>query len=123
MPELDPNASNVRVFYLLELDAIFRELIQHPAAVDMVREVVGRDFMISNFTAEHRPAGVEVDGAPFGPLSGDAVEPWIRTPWSVNIIWCLSDACVREWRHPIHPRQPSLAYTRADVPPDANARC
>src|SRR5580698_761290 len=37
MPMLDPNSSNVRVFYLLELDAVFRELIQHPLAVELVR--------------------------------------------------------------------------------------
>src|SRR4051794_5575777 len=41
MPVLDPNASNVRVFYLLERDAVFRELIQHPTAVEMVRAVLG----------------------------------------------------------------------------------
>lgn len=52
MPNLDPNASNVRVFYLLELDAIFRELIQHPTAVEMVKSVLGENFLISNFTAK-----------------------------------------------------------------------
>ena len=51
LPVLDPNASNVRVFYLMELDPIFRELIQHPAAVEMLRAVVGPQFLISNFTA------------------------------------------------------------------------
>ena len=30
---LDPNEHNVRVFYLLERDEIFRELIQHPTAI------------------------------------------------------------------------------------------
>lgn len=53
MPMLDPNASNVRVFYLLELDAIFRELIQHPTAIEMVESVLGTDFLISNFTAKY----------------------------------------------------------------------
>src|ERR1700761_5930382 len=48
MPVLDPNESNVRVFYLLELDAIFRELIQHPLAVEMVQQVLGPTFLISN---------------------------------------------------------------------------
>ena len=32
---LDPNEHNVRVFNLLELDAIFRELIRHPLAIDL----------------------------------------------------------------------------------------
>ena len=48
---LDPNDSNIRVFYLMELDKVFRDLISHPVAVDMVRSVLGEDFLISNFTA------------------------------------------------------------------------
>ena len=51
MPQLDPNQSNIRVFYLLELDKVFRDLIQHPVAIDMVKSVLGEDFLISNFTA------------------------------------------------------------------------
>src|SRR5882672_4928123 len=51
LPTLDPNASNVRVFYLLEGNAVFRELIQHPLALDIVRSVLGPEFLISNFTA------------------------------------------------------------------------
>lgn len=46
MPQLDPNESNVRVFYLMELDEIFRELIQHPMAVEMVKEVLGENFLV-----------------------------------------------------------------------------
>jgi hypothetical protein len=51
LPVLDPNASNVRVFYLMELDPVFRELIQHAAAVELVRSLIGETFLISNFTA------------------------------------------------------------------------
>ncbi len=50
MPVLDPNAANVRVFYLLEMDALFRELIRHPAALALVRSLLGPDVMVSNFT-------------------------------------------------------------------------
>ncbi|KAL2005873.1 hypothetical protein VTN00DRAFT_10366 [Thermoascus crustaceus] len=46
---IDPNESNIRVFYL---DPIFRELIQHPVAVQMVQAALGQqEFLISNFTA------------------------------------------------------------------------
>jgi hypothetical protein len=48
MPQLDPNESNVRIFYLMELDEIFRELIQHPTAVEMVKEVLGENFLVRN---------------------------------------------------------------------------
>ncbi|WP_338466132.1 phytanoyl-CoA dioxygenase family protein [Novosphingobium sp. ZN18A2] len=89
MPALDPNASNVRVFYLLALDPIFRALIRHSRAIDIVERLLGPDFMISNFTANialpgsgsmalHSDQGIVVPG------------PWLQ-PWTVNIIWCLTD--------------------------------
>jgi len=46
MPQLDPNESNIRVFYLMELDEIFRELIQDPTAIEMVKEVLGGNFLV-----------------------------------------------------------------------------
>ncbi|MBS0470554.1 MAG: phytanoyl-CoA dioxygenase family protein [Proteobacteria bacterium] len=89
MPVLDPNAANVRVFDLLDLDPVFRELIRHPAALALVRALLGPDAMISNFTAN-----IARPGARSMSLHSDqalvAPEPWLA-PWSVNIIWCLSD--------------------------------
>lgn len=89
MPVLDPNASNVRVFYLLEHDAIFRELIRHPVAIRLVEEVLGRGFLISNFTAN-----IARPGARSMALHSDqsivVPEPW-HAAWAINIIWCLTD--------------------------------
>src|SRR5947209_4459473 len=51
MPALDPNAHNVRVFNLLDIDALFRDLIRHPTALGLVRSLLGEEFLISNFTA------------------------------------------------------------------------
>ncbi|MFL0414236.1 phytanoyl-CoA dioxygenase family protein [uncultured Sphingomonas sp.] len=89
MPVLDPNDSNVRVFYLLEHDAIFRELICHPLALDIVEAVLGRGFMISNFTAN-----IARPGARSMALHSDqsivVPAPW-HDAWAINIIWCLSD--------------------------------
>lgn len=89
MPVLDPNASNVRVFYLLEHDAIFRELIQHPLALKLVEAVLGRGFLISNFTAN-----IARPGARSMALHSDqsivVPAPW-HAAWAINIIWCLSD--------------------------------
>ena len=86
---LDPNASNVRVFNLLDMDQLFRDLIRHPTAVDLVREACGAHWSISNFTANiARPGAQSMD------LHSDQAlvvpEPWLE-PWAVNIIWCLSD--------------------------------
>lgn len=89
MPQLDPNDSNVRVFNLLELDPIFRDLILHPLAVEFVAGLLGEHFMISNFTAN-----IALPGSESMVLHSDqslvAPPPW-QTPWSMNIIWCLDD--------------------------------
>jgi ectoine hydroxylase-related dioxygenase (phytanoyl-CoA dioxygenase family) len=89
MPELDPNASNVRVFNLIDLHAVFRELILHPAAVGLVESLLGPEYRISNFTAN-----IALPGSRSMALHSDqalvAPPPWL-SPWSMNIIWCLDD--------------------------------
>lgn len=89
IPYLDPNAANVRVFDLLDIDPVFRDLIRRPEALDLVRALLGPDFMISNFTANiARPGSGSMS------LHSDQAlvvpEPWL-SPWSINIIWCLTD--------------------------------
>ena len=89
MPALDPNAQNVRVFNLLDIDPLFHELIRHPQALALVRSLLSETFLISNFTANiarpgSRSMSVHSDQALVVP------EPWVH-PWSMNIIWCLTD--------------------------------
>jgi ectoine hydroxylase-related dioxygenase (phytanoyl-CoA dioxygenase family) len=117
LPVLDPNASNVRVFYLLERDALFRELIQHPVAIAMVRQTIGPDFMISNFTANiARPGSRSM--ALHSDQSLVVPEPWLA-PWAVNIIWCLTDTH-RDNGATLFIPGSHRWRTRADVPPDAD---
>ncbi|KAJ5763854.1 hypothetical protein N7533_002535 [Penicillium manginii] len=89
MPALDPNSSNVRVFYLMELDSVFRELIQHPAALEIAKLVIGPKLLVSNFTAN-----IAKPGSGSMALHSDqslvVPDPWEK-PWAVNIVWCLSD--------------------------------
>lgn len=86
---IDPNEHNVRVFHLLELDAVFRALIQDPVAIDFVTALLGPDFLISNFTAN-----IALPGSRSMKLHSDqgivVPEPWFH-PWSINVIWCLND--------------------------------
>lgn len=86
---LDPNEANVRIFYLLELDEIFRDLIAHPVAVEMVKSVLGENFLISNFTANIARPGSQSMG-----LHSDQSividEPWSDV-WALNVIWCFTD--------------------------------
>ena len=119
MPLLDPNPSNVRVFYLLELDALFRELIQHPVAVEMVQSLLGEAFLISNFTANiARPGSRSM--ALHSDQSLVVPEPWVQ-PWAMNIIWCLTDVSFENGATLFIPGSHRWR-TRADVPPDAHKR-
>lgn len=85
LPFLDPNESNIRVFYLMELDKVFRDLIFHPTACEMARTVLGDNFIISNFTANiarpgSRSMGLHSDQS----LVFD--EPWKKVS-AMNVIW------------------------------------
>ncbi|KAG9775410.1 hypothetical protein KCU88_g5102, partial [Aureobasidium melanogenum] len=86
---LDPNPSNVRVFYLMQLDEIFMELIQHPTAIDMVQSVLGPEFLISNFTANIARPGSRSMGL-HSDMSLVVPDPW-KEVWALNVIWCLTD--------------------------------
>ncbi|KAK3647766.1 hypothetical protein LTR56_000709 [Elasticomyces elasticus] len=88
LPFLDPNASNVRVFYLLE-HAIFRELIQHPTALHMVKSVLGQQFLISNFTANVARPGSKSMGL-HSDQSLVTPDPWTRVE-AMSVVWCLTD--------------------------------
>ena len=107
---LDPNDSNVRVFDLIDLDPLFAELIAHPTADAIVSGLLGRDYIVSNFTANiARPGSASM--VVHSDLSAVMPEPWMA-PLSVNVIWCLTDV------HPdngatLHiPREPPLPDLR-----------
>ena len=115
-PRLDPNASNVRVFYLLELDEIFRELIQHPTAVEVVEGILGPNFLISNFTANIARPGSGSMGL-HSDQSLQCPDPWTAA-WNLNVIWCLTDVYFENGATLYIPGSQHWA-TRSDVPADA----
>lgn len=86
---LDPNASNVRVWNLIDLDPVFAELIAHPVADAVVSAVLGADHIVSNFTAN-----IARPGSGSMMLHSDQSlvlpPPW-RTADAMNIIWCVTD--------------------------------
>ena len=116
---IDPNDRNVRALNLLEGDELFRDLIQHEAALAMVEAVIGADFCISNFTAN-----IALPGSGSMPIHSDqsfvAPQPWAQ-PWSVNIIWCLTDVRADNGATRFIPGSHHWR-TRADVPADAASR-
>ena len=113
---LDPNEHNVRIFYLLELDPVFRDLIQHPVAIDLVTALLGPDFIISNFTAN-----IALPGSQSMKLHSDqsivVPEPWYH-PWALNIIWCLNDVDEENGATRYIPGSHRFRW-RSDLPEDA----
>ena len=64
---LDPNEHNVRVFYLLERDAIFRELIQHPMAIEFVTTLLSHRIVGPRRACSHNRAQMRLPAtAPMG---------------------------------------------------------
>ncbi|KAL0253241.1 hypothetical protein SLS55_010213 [Diplodia seriata] len=116
LPWLDPNASNVRIFYLLELDSIFRSLIAHPTAIDMVQSVLGDNFLISNFTANIARPGAR-SMALHSDMSIVFPAPW-RDVWALNAIWCLTDVTAANGATRYIPGS-NRWETRDEVPPNA----
>lgn len=82
---LDPNPHNVRVFYLMELDKVFRDLVFHPTALEMAKTALGDGYIISNFTANiARPGSQSM--ALHSDQSLVFKEPW-NDVQAMNVIW------------------------------------
>ncbi|KAF9696993.1 hypothetical protein EKO04_005120 [Ascochyta lentis] len=87
-PVLDPNPSNVRVFYLVELDQLFRDMLVDPTCLQLTESVLGDKFLVSNFSANIARPGAE-SMALHSDQSIVLPEPWTNI-WAVNVIWCLT---------------------------------
>jgi ectoine hydroxylase-related dioxygenase (phytanoyl-CoA dioxygenase family) len=88
-PMLDPNANNIRVNNLPDFDPLFVDLLRHPRALPIVRDHLGADAYVSNFTAN-----VALPGSGSMRLHSDQAliipGPWVASA-AMNIIWCLDD--------------------------------
>ncbi|CAO2653772.1 Nn.00g031830.m01.CDS01 [Neocucurbitaria sp. VM-36] len=118
LPHLDPNESNVRVFYLMELDEIFRDLVAHPTAVSMVQSLLGEHFLISNFTANIARPGSGSMGL-HSDLSLQCPDPWVKS-WGLNVVWCLTDTTFQNGSTLYIPNSHKW-QTPADIPSDAES--
>lgn len=116
---LDPNDANVRVWNLLDLDPVFRDLIAHPVAEAIVSGLIGPDHIVSNFTANiARPGSgsmmIHSDQSLVMP------GPWSR-PATMNIIWCLTDVRFENGAT-LHVPGSHRIETREQVPDDLAER-
>lgn len=112
---LDPNAANVRVFNLVDLDPLFGVLVGHPAVEAIVGGLLGPDYIVSNFTANIARPGSE-SMVVHSDLSFVLPEPW-TAPASVNVIWCLTDVTAANGGT-LHLPGSHRFRTRAEVPAD-----
>lgn len=119
MPVLDPNEANVRVFNLLDIDQVFRDMIRHPVAMELVTSLLGPSILISNFTAN-----IARPGAKSMKIHSDqsivVPEPWAH-PWAINIIWCLNDVYAANGATLFLPGSHRYVH-RSEVPADAGER-
>ncbi len=116
---LDPNASNVRVFNLIDLDPLFGELIAHPTVDAIVGGFLGIDYIVSNFSANIARPGSE-SMVVHSDLAAVMPEPWIA-PLSVNAIWCLTDVHAANGAT-LHLPGSQHYRTLSDVPSEAHAQ-
>ena len=119
IPGLDHNSANVRVFNLIDLNPLFRELIMHPTALELVHGLLGEHYMISNFTANiarpgSRSMNVHSDQAIVIP------EPW-EQPWALNVIWCLDDVTAENGGTLYLPGSHQIQRLE-ELPPDIQSR-
>lgn len=116
---VDPNDRSVRLANLIDGDQIFRDLIMHPLALQVLGKLMGDDFLISNFSAN-----IALPGARSMKIHSDLAlvlpEPWLL-PLSVNIGWCLDD--VSEANGSTRVLSGShLFTTRKDLPEDMESQ-
>jgi len=86
---LDYGEGNVRVWNILNRHACFRELVQLPVVLELLREVIGWPALLGNLSAN-----IALPGSEGGVLHPDQIfvpRPWPRAPQGMNCAWLLDD--------------------------------
>lgn len=88
----DPDMRNTRLFDLVNKDKVFRQLVEHPLAIELVQHVIGRDFLLSNFSGNITAPG----SGPMGLHADQGYVParWPAYPLAVNVAWAIDDFTV-----------------------------
>lgn len=86
---LDYGEGNVRVWNILNRAPVFRELVQLPVVVEMLRAVIGWPALLGNISAN-----IAQPGSDGGMLHADQLfipKPWPSQPQGMNFAWLLDD--------------------------------
>lgn len=82
------SGNNQRIWMLVNKGRVFRELVEHPLAVEMMTDLLGPDFLLSSLTANiARPGGRPM----YLHTDQGYVEFWTPRPVVANIAWMLDD--------------------------------
>jgi ectoine hydroxylase-related dioxygenase (phytanoyl-CoA dioxygenase family) len=81
--------SNQRVWNLLRKGALYRELVQDPLGMELMTEMLGGDFLLSN-------AAANITGPGGKPMVLHSDQSYVPPPWPpyalvANVMWMLSD--------------------------------
>jgi ectoine hydroxylase-related dioxygenase (phytanoyl-CoA dioxygenase family) len=78
--------TNQRVWNLLSRDAVFADLVEHPAALQLLRAFIGWPILLSNISAN-------ITGPGGGEMVLHADQIYMPQPWSgiqaLNVGWCV----------------------------------
>jgi ectoine hydroxylase-related dioxygenase (phytanoyl-CoA dioxygenase family) len=85
----DPDEHNIRLFDLVSKDKAFRDLVEHPIAVDIVRWWLGAPVSLSNFSGNITAPGSGAMGVHAD--AGYMPVPVPPYPMAVNIAWAIDD--------------------------------
>lgn len=88
----DPDTRNTRVFDLVGKDRAFRDLVEHPVAIALVKHLIGEQFLLSNFSANVTAPGSGAMGMHAD--QGYVPAPWPPYPLAINVGWALDDFTV-----------------------------
>ena len=86
---LDYGQGNVRVWNVLNRHKVFAELVEHPAALELLRSFLGWPALLGNLSAN-----IAEPGSDGGALHADQIfvpKPWPPEPQGFNCAWLLDD--------------------------------
>jgi len=86
---LDYGDLNVRVWNILNRDPVFREMVQLPVVLELLREVIGWPALLGNISANIAEPGGE--GGVLHPDQLFVPKPWPSEPQGMNFAWLLDD--------------------------------
>jgi Phytanoyl-CoA dioxygenase (PhyH) len=113
---LDYGDANQRVWNVLNRDPIFVELVEHPAALELIRAVIGWPALLGNLSAN-----IVGPGSEESMLHADQIfvpEPWPAAPQGVNVAWCLDEFTHSNGATRVVPRSHLRSRNPTDNEPD-----